>query len=161
VGAGTAILSSAGTGMATSAIGYTLAAGEDYDTSEMVLSASVGAVAGAATGGVNYAFAKPLPLNYGGCLNETAKPLVQFGLEFGIDGSAGVAQTVGTNWLNNRPTSQEEKGYSFILGGGTGAVLDIIKPGVGGGPRGLMIEYFNNKMIGSVAQNKKTMELDR
>jgi len=153
------ILSSTGTGMATSAVGYTLAAGKDYKTSEMVLSAGVGAVAGAVTGGVSNAFAKPLPLNYGGCLNESGRWAAKFAIEFGINASASVTQTVGTNMLNNRPTSQGELGYSFLFGGGTGAALDFIKPGMGGIFRGPAVEYFNNKMIGTASKNPSTNSL--
>lgn len=91
-GAGFAILASAGTGMATSAIGYTIASGKDYKTKEMAVSATVGAAAGALSGGVSNHFgnlARPSALNSGGWFNKSL-------LNGAINGGANILQLLIT-----------------------------------------------------------------
>jgi len=154
-----AVATGAGTGMATSAIGYTLAAGKDYKTSEMVASAVVGGVAGAATGAVSYQLAKPLTWQQGKAYyNQSGNWFLEAGINSTINASASVAQTVWINKLNNRPTSRDEIGYSIIFGGGTGTLLDLNFPGVGGLTRSAVAETINNSLLNKVPKKPIAME---
>lgn len=149
------IAHSAGIGMATSAVGYTIAAGKNYKSSEMLVSASVGLVAGAVSGGVSNAFAKPLPINYGGCLNQTSRWAAQMLTESGVNALAGAAQQIGTNIVNGKaPLSGA--GPAFVLGGSAPAAIDVlVGPGWGGVARNIMVESFNNEMLERLPQNEK------
>ncbi|MFZ5909215.1 MAG: RHS repeat domain-containing protein [Chloroflexota bacterium] len=147
---------SAGVGMATSAIGYTLASGKNYKTSEMAISALVGGVAGAASGGVSSVFAKPLPLNYKGCLSESGRWFAKMGIDAAINASANVVQTVGADWINKKSTSREEIGASIIFGGGLGTTVDMVMgPGWGGFGRAVAQEIVTNVAVDKSSRGRK------
>jgi RHS repeat-associated protein len=77
----------AGQGMAGSALGYTLAAGEDYSTGAMMGSAVIGGAAGAASGGLSNQLAKGYPY-----VNPTGGWMSKIVGNAGISASASFTQ---------------------------------------------------------------------
>jgi len=113
------IASSAGTGMAVSALGYTVAAGDDYETSEMVGSAIIGGVAGALSGGVSNILKTPLPLNNRLPINDSGVWFAKASLNGLINGGANAAQMA----IYGDP--KESVGVG-VLGGYIGFGLDLL-----------------------------------
>ncbi len=160
VGAGAGIglvASSAGYGMAASAAGYTLAAGKEYNTYAMVGSAVIGGASGAVGGAVSNALAGPLPLNYGGILNDSGKWLAEMGAKSLMNGVASGAQTLWTNTATGQTTTPAQLGASVLFGATTGPVAAIAAPGVSESARSFGTEYINNLMEKAVPERRSSI----
>jgi hypothetical protein len=140
IGAGTAL--GAGTGAAGSAVGYTLAAGSEYNSDEMMVNAGIGAVAGAATGSIG---------QYTTSIGRvTAGKILQGGVSF----ISGEAQTIASNKFNGEGSPP----YEILGGGNVGVAGTIMSEASRGVPllgpvapyvddviRSGVIEYFGNR----------------
>jgi len=102
------IASAAGIGMATSAIGYTIAAGADYKSEEMLVSATIGGLAGAATAGMNQSLTAAYKRS-----NQSGLPYAKMVGEAFINGSASFVQAALTGGQEN------SFGIGLIGGGST------------------------------------------
>ncbi len=142
--AGTALgatLFGAGIGAAASGAGYTIAAGEDYNSAEMVANATIGAVAGAASA------------NLGQLVQGTSGMTKAMGIldQAGISMTAGYAQqAVGDLFDGHNPTSADLSvaGTTGVMAFAFASAADLFFPGGGqvAGPliRSSFIETGNN-----------------
>ena len=111
-GVGTALgasLIGGGVGMGASAAGYTLGAGTDYDSREMLVNAGAGCLTGMASGGIGSAMSGPGAILGRGMLY----------------GTLNMAQTVGVNKFLGETTSSSDLSISFQLGFAGGAASGI------------------------------------
>ncbi len=134
------IASAAGTGMAASAVEYTIAAGSEYSSEEMVTNAAIGAATGIATAGVS-------ALTVG-------RPLAEVILKGGVSVISGEVQVITSNHINGEPASP----FEIFGGGNIGALGTIVSEFSSGIPifgraapllddliRSSVIEYVGNK----------------
>jgi RHS repeat-associated protein len=143
-GAGTALgatLLGAGVGGGATAVAYTATSGSEYNSDEMAINASIGAVAGAGSGYIGAVAAG----------TQFAAQVGAKGAQLGLSVLAGEAQQItGDAFGGNLSNSSDlaASGLAGALAYGASVIVDAIYPGGGSvvGPvsRSVLIEYGNN-----------------